>query len=315
MEEHETAASRGRVVVFGEVLFDVFPGGEEVLGGAPFNVAWHLAGFGVDPLFVSRLGRDRRGEKVRAAMESWGMDPGGLQEDPDQPTGRVRIELEGGQPRFDILADQAWDRIDAEEARRAVEAGDGAVDLLYQGTLVERSEVSREALLALVSATGAPIFVDVNLRPPWWRRSRAQATLARARWVKLNEDELTQMGYPPAGERPEELTAAARRAQRRWELELLLVTRGEQGAVLLGDGGVHRRAPRPLADDLVDTVGAGDAFAAVMILGLLEDWPPATILDRGVDFAAEICRHRGATPRDRDLYRSRLRTWAQSPVG
>ena len=223
MEEHDTAASRGRVVVFGEVVFDVFPGEEEVLGGAPFNVAWHLTGFGVDSLFLSRVGCDRRGEEVRAAMESWGMDTAGLQEDPDKPTGRVRVELEDGQPRFDILADQAWDRIDAAEARRVVEAGDGAVDLLYQGTLIERSDVSREALLTLVSATGAPVFVDVNLRPPWWRRPRVLATLARARWVKLNEDELTQMGYPPAGERPEDLAAAARRAQRRWELELLLV--------------------------------------------------------------------------------------------
>jgi len=311
MEEHETAASRGRVVVFGEVLFDVFPGGEEILGGAPFNVAWHLAGFDVDPLFLSRVGRDRRGEEVRAAMETWGMDTAGLQEDPDQPTGRVNVELENGQPRFDILADQAWDRIDAAEARRAVEARDGDVDLLYQGTLIERSAVSREALLALVSATGAPVFVDVNLRPPWWRRSRALTTLARARWVKLNQDELVQVGYRPAGARPEDLAAAARRAQRRWELELLLVTRGEQGAVLLDDDGIHRRAPRRLGDDLVDTVGAGDAFAAVMILGLLEGWAPTEILDRGVDFAAEICRHRGATPRDRGLYRDRLRTWAE----
>ena len=307
---HDTDSSHGRVIVFGEVLFDVFPDGEEVLGGAPFNVAWHLAGFGLDPLFISRIGRDDPGKRVREAMEGWGMDVSGLQEDPDRATGLVEVHLEEGQPTFEILPDRAWDRIDAGAVRGAVDRLARAPFLLYQGTLVERSEGSREALASLLEAAGAPVFLDVNLRPPWWELSRVVASVARARWVKLNEDELEQVQKRPVGERPEDLSEAARGLQRRWDLDLLLVTRGEQGALLLTPSELHRRSPRPLGEDLVDTVGAGDAFAAVMILGLLEGWEPDVILERGVSFAAEICRRRGATPQGRELYQDRLEHWS-----
>jgi fructokinase len=228
--EHATSSFRGRVVVFGEVLFDVFPDGEDVLGGAPFNVAWHLAGFGVDPLFLSRIGRDRHGRRVREAMERWGLEATGIQEDPDHATGRVTVELEDGQPTFEILEDRAWDHVDAAEACRAVgELPEGA-SLLYQGTLIERSPGSRKTLASLLDATGAPVFLDVNLRPPWWERPRVVEALARARWVKLNEDELAQVQEGPVGRWPEDLADAARRVRRRWDLDLLVFTRAERGA-------------------------------------------------------------------------------------
>lgn len=293
----------GRVVVFGEVLFDVFPTGEEVLGGAPFNVAWHLAGWGLNPLFVSRVGRDAQGGKVREAMERWGMDPAGLQEDPERGTGRVEVSFRGSQPRFEILPDRAWDHIDAAEACRALEALSGPPALLVQGTLAERSESSRKALAVLTEATGAPVFLDLNLRSPWWRSTQVEEALGRARWVQLNHIELGSVHEGAVGDRPEDLAEAARRLQRRWDLDLLVVTRGERGALLVDPSELHRCAPRPLGEELVDTVGAGDAFAAVAILGLLRGWSSGTILQRGIGFATEICRHRGATPEESALYR------------
>ena len=69
---------RNRPIIFGEVLFDCFPDGSRVLGGAPFNVAWHLQAFGAEPLFVSRVGNDPMGRKIRDAMLQWGMDTSGL---------------------------------------------------------------------------------------------------------------------------------------------------------------------------------------------------------------------------------------------
>ena len=103
------------LVIFGEVLFDCFDD-EAVLGGAPFNVAWNLRGFGLDPVLISRVGADGRGEAVRTTMGSWGLDARGLQTDTGRPTGMVTITLEGGEPTFAILPDQAYDRIDAGEA-------------------------------------------------------------------------------------------------------------------------------------------------------------------------------------------------------
>ena len=125
--------SQGRPVVFGEVLFDTFPDGAAVLGGAPFNVAWHLQGFGLDPLFISRIGDDEPGTRVLDTMRAWGMDIRGLQVDDDHPTGKVQVSLDHGQPSFSILADQAYDFIELEAAVGA--ATRAAPALLYHGSL------------------------------------------------------------------------------------------------------------------------------------------------------------------------------------
>ena len=92
-----------RLCIFGEVLYDHFPDGQRVLGGAPFNVAWHLQAFGEAPLLLSRVGADPEGESVRRAMRDWGMDDAGLGTDPERPTGRVSVVFEGGEPRYDIV--------------------------------------------------------------------------------------------------------------------------------------------------------------------------------------------------------------------
>ena len=104
---------RGRPCIFGEVLFDHFPDGTRVLGGAPFNVAWHLQAFGRRPRFISRVGRDPEGEAVREAMRTWGMDTTGLQTDPRQPTGRVSVLFDDGEPSYDIVHPCAYDAIEA----------------------------------------------------------------------------------------------------------------------------------------------------------------------------------------------------------
>jgi fructokinase len=111
----------GRPVVFGKVLFDRFPDDTAVLGGTPFNVAWHLQGLGHDPLFLSRVGRDGPGRQVGQAMRHWGMDTTGLQTDADYPTGAVELAFEAGQPSFDILPDQAYDHFDGAAPRELLQ--------------------------------------------------------------------------------------------------------------------------------------------------------------------------------------------------
>ena len=97
----------GRPLLFGEVLHDCFPDGSRVLGGAPFNVACHLRALGLDPDLVSRVGDDAAGREVLAAMRERTLDRAGIQIDHARPTGRVAVRIDAGEPRFDILADQA----------------------------------------------------------------------------------------------------------------------------------------------------------------------------------------------------------------
>jgi fructokinase len=288
-----------RPVIFGEVLFDVFPDGTEVLGGAPFNVAWHLQAFGRKPLFVSRVGNDALGRAIRAAMQDWEMETAGLQMDSTYPTGLVKISLAGGEPTFDILPERAYDRIDA-ESLPPMEAG----ALLYHGSLALRGETSRAAFERIRERHAPRRFVDVNLRRPWWEAGQVLDLLEGAAWAKINGDELAAL-VPEAGEPMEQ----AGRLQERFGLETLYVTEGAAGAFARTPDGDFPRVHPAAEVQVVDAVGAGDAFASVLILGILSGWPLQQTLNRAQDFASAIVGRRGATVRDPGLYRAFRQVW------
>jgi fructokinase len=300
-----TSAAWARPVIFGEVLFDHFPDGQRVLGGAPFNVAWHLQGFGLKPLLISRIGHDDSGAELLARMEQWGMDLRGVQQDETHPTGRVEVRMHAGGHDFDILPDQAYDYIQSEPALQLLEGNDHS--LFYMGSLACRGAVSRASLDSLLRKLRLPIFVDINLRTPWWNLARVEGSLARARWAKLNEDELQEL----VGRRlatDEERQAQAEILRTRFDLELVILTLGANGADYISAGNRLHGDPVPAAE-LVDTVGAGDAFSAVTLLGLSHGWPQATILARSLAFASRICAQRGASAADAQLYQGLRREW------
>ncbi len=289
----------GCPVVFGEVLFDHFPDGQAVLGGAPFNVAWHLNAFGARPVLISRVGNDALGRRIREAMQSWGMDTAGLQLDSSHPTGTVEVTLDNDEPHYDIVERRAWDFIDADKLPPIKDAA-----LLYHGSLALRNPVSCKALDTLHDRLAVPVFVDVNLRAPWWTREQVERYIDGACWVKLNEDELDLLAPPGV-----DLEQRAATLQQACGLELLITTRGAAGALAHTRSGRRLQIEPPPADKLVDTVGAGDAFAAVIILGLLHDWVLESTLQRAQAFASAIVGIRGATPGQREFYTPFMQRW------
>jgi fructokinase len=298
-------ANERRPVIFGEVLFDVFEDGREILGGAPFNVAWHLRGFGLAPLLISRIGEDRRGAAVLTAMKRWGLDTRGIQIDPERPTGLVRAVIRDGHPSFDIQPEQTYDFIDGEEAVAAV--ADQNPALLYHGTLALRHSVSLGALQGVRSRFQSDVLFDVNLRAPWWKLGEAVSHLDQATWVKMNEDELAV--FAGTVQEGADMATAARELVGRHGLTALIVTLGERGARWYDRAGHVETADAAPVAELVDTVGAGDAFTAVVILGLLQGWIASDLLRRATNFAAEICRRQGATAPEPTLYESVQRGW------
>ena len=286
-------------LVFGEALFDCFPDGTEILGGAPFNVAWHLAAFGLKPVFLSRVGDDGLGERIDAAMCEQGMTTLGLQHDPAHPTGTVQVSLEDGEPSYEIVADRAYDHIDAALLPPLPEQA-----LLYHGSLALRHKDSADALRVLRGRWDPAIFLDVNLRDPWWNKARLAELLEAATWVKLNAEELELLS--PDGGNAE---VQARHLLERYGLEAVFATLGAKGALALAaDGALSQVEP---ASDIrvVDAVGAGDGFASVLILGLMRRWPLQQTLDRAQSFASAIVGQRGATVRDPMFYRPFLSDW------
>ena len=286
-----------RPIMFGEVLFDLFPDGSVVLGGAPFNVAWHLQAFGLNPLLISRVGSDALGRQIRTAMNEWGMDCSGLQLDSAHKTGIVDITFTAGEPSFDIANHRAFDFID----RYALPPlrTDG---LLYHGTLALRNPVSRDTLLELRQHSLGCAFVDVNLRPPWWNRELVLEQLAGACVIKLNHAELEQLMPGPTG-----LEARAATLLREMGAQQLVVTSGKEGASLYqADGSVRQVTPEP-ASSLVDTVGA--AFSAILLLGQIRGWDLEASLERAQSFASAIVGMRGAIVRNTGFYRQFIDRW------
>ncbi len=298
-----------RPLVVGETLFDEMPDGSRVLGGAPFNVAWNLQAFGLRPLLITRVGDDPAGDEAVEAMAGWGMDTAGVQRDPARPTGRVTVDLAGGEPRYHILGDQAYDFLDRDRALAAAAAVEASV--LYHGTLIQRQPLSSGTVGALRAHSKAPVFVDVNLRDPWWKPAQVQAAVRRATWVKLNESELVRLtGLTPASTADERAAAAADfRAVN--GLRAVIMTLGADGA-FIDDGGLTHVAAPPEGIRVVDTVGAGDAFAAVALLGISRRWQTVDLLARALEFASAVCAVRGATTTDRRLYSALLDSWRGS---
>ena len=289
---------RPHICVFGEALFDHFPDGTRVLGGAPFNVAWHLQAFGQAPYFVSRVGSDPEGDTIRTAMRKWGMDTGGLQADPTYPTGRVEVTIVDDEPTYDIVHPCAYDAIE-------VLASQPGCELLYHGSLGLRDTASRQALKQLKAQQPGIVFVDVNLRPPWWQKQQLLELVHTADWVKLNTDELAQIqGSHQPGQ------AGAIDFLTEHGLQGLLLTHGAQGAELFTAAGEHFKVQPGSDNPVIDTVGAGDAFASVMILGLVKGWPMPLTLQRAQDFASAIVGNRGATASDPAFYQSFVKQWS-----
>lgn len=296
----------GRPIIFGEVLFDQFDDGTQALGGAPFNVAFHLTGFGLEPILVTRIGKDELGAKVRSTMQEWQMDCSGLQVDPRHPTGTVNVSLQSGQPSYTILANQAYDFIDATEIYRELKST--PISLLYNGTLALRNQVSQAALRDLRAWCQAPVFVDLNLRSPWWDADSLSLTLNAARWAKINEEEcLTISGR--SAMTPTQLEQAALSVREQFGLDLLVITLGEKGSYFVTPHGNTFESAKRIT--LVDAVGAGDAFSSVVILGLIRGWPLNIVQARATDFAATVCGYKGAVTHVRSVYATFLGRWAE----
>ena len=288
-----------QIAIFGEALIDQFPDGHQVLGGAPFNVAWHLQAFGQSPSFISRVGRDAVGDSIRQAMSDWGMNVENVQTDADYPSGTVKVTIDQDEPRYDILADQAYDYIDAQQMNPAA-----AYSVLYHGTLALRNATSAQALHELTARLTGKIFVDVNLRAPWWRKDSVNQWLSKADWVKLNQDELMQL-TPPHNT----MQDAMRSLQALHDLDVLIVTCGSLGATALNRAGEFFEVAPAGQVSVVDTVGAGDAFSAVLLLGMRQGWPLALTMERAQAFASALVGRRGATVQDLSFYQAFIRDW------
>jgi fructokinase len=297
------------IVGIGELLWDIYPDGRKVAGGAPFNFAFHCHQLGHPGVIVSRVGDDDLGRELRERVRELGLSDEYIQVDRKLHTGTVRVSVDkAGQPTYRIAENVAWDHVvwtkELAELIRSAAA-------LCHGSLALRTKVSRETILKAANLksyrganTGLVVF-DVNIREQRERRNLQpfyEEALRRAHWVKMNEDEdglveewIDNMMDDDPWPRTTEGMFQYLKHSTRMEDRLWIVTRGEDGAELITETSRETvRAPRA---KVVDTVGAGDAFTAAMVCLHLEGRPLRECARFANHYAALVCEQPGGTPR------------------
>ncbi len=283
-----------RILSIGEVLWDLLPDGAR-FGGAAANFSCHAAILGGDVSIVSAVGDDDSGNDALKILQSFGIEISLMQRIKDAPTGSVDVLVDSaGKPTFEIHAGSAWDYI---SWTNELEARIANVDAIHFGTLGQRSEISRTTirkLLSVAKAHGILRVLDVNLRKPFYDAELIRESIAWANVLKLSDDELIEVAE--AFDIPSCLTTTEtlRAIREKYRLDLVVLTRGAEGALVVSHQGTIDQSGIPTK--VVDTVGAGDCFIAAFLLGLLRGEPHQDILRIACDKASAVCAHSGAVP-------------------
>lgn len=285
-----------RITSFGEILFDVYPNGRK-LGGAPFNFIYHIKKLTGKGNFISRIGNDLFGDEIFWFMRSNYMLTRFIQIDNDHPTGAAFANLDENKiPHWKIASNRAYDFIEMKESLSNLIENN--TDCLYFGTLIQRSEISRNTLKSLMSFSKKH-FCDLNIRQKFYTKEIIEECLRAADILKLNDEELNLLNKLFINQNGDEISIAKVIAER-FEIGYVCITQGEHGAILYSDGKSDYQKAE--AKNVVDTVGAGDAYAAILCLGCLYEWDISRINKLAVNFASDIVGIEGALPQSDDFY-------------
>ncbi len=287
----EVRPTSPRIIGLGEVLWDLFPNSRQP-GGATSNVAFHATQLGCSGAVASRVGNDDLGRELREYLAAHGLETSLIQNDDEAPTGTVTVEMIDDGHRFVIHEAVAWDRLawmpSLQDAIRSADA-------ICFGTLGQRSPLARETIQQCLweASDDCLIVFDVNLRQHFYDRMLIERSLQSAKIVKLNADEITLLAdllQLPS----EDLASFANRLRDSFGVEFVCITRGEHGCWIGSETECVDVAGLPV--QVVDTVGAGDAFTAALIVSRLRGWPLRASAEFANQVGALVASHRGAMP-------------------
>ncbi len=296
------------ILCLGEILWDLLPAGK-ILGGAPANVARMLNALNGNPLICSRVGNDPLGREILDQLRSENLSTKAIQIDNLHPTSVAGIELKQGIPTFQIFPEIAWDYLEWSETMENVLA---SVQAICFGTLSQRHSDSRRVIQkALQSVSRTTLrFLDLNLRKPDDSIEVIDESLRFANALKLNESELAELQqiYGLTGSQRDQLDNLIKS----YHFSMVGLTRGAEGSLLYHQGDWHEFkgyedlfSPIDFAGDKLtshgenegDTIGAGDAFTAAMILGWCYQLDVQEIHTRAELIARYACTQSGAVAR------------------
>lgn len=285
-----------RVTAIGEILFDIYPDSKN-LGGAPINFLYHIHKFTGNGNIISRVGYDVLGKKILNFLHNSGINTSYIQVDHLHPTGVTTVTLDKNKaPCFNIDEDRAYDYIAiSDEINQLV---DEETDCLYFGSLAQRYETSKSTIHNLL-VRGLKYFCDLNIRQNFYNEDTIKKSLKAANVLKLNLEELKLINDLLLGEKFD-IDTHAERIMEKFDIELIAVTKGAEGSILFSNE--EKDECRISSSSVVDTLGAGDAFASITCLGYIMNWNLAKINSLANEFANHICQIKGALPEKDDIY-------------
>jgi len=287
------------ILVIGEILFDVFEN-EKRLGGAPFNFAYHLKNLGFPVRYISRIGNDTQGKEILNILQRHDFNINDIQMDKKHDTGTVTVRLSSsGNPTFHINTDVAYDYIEflPDEHSRLIDTA----DFIYFGTLVQRSKQGFANLQRFLKnrRPDSMCFYDINLRPDSFSDKVIFSSFDHADILKLNTHELDTCRRIFRFSKDNNAFISFLMDQ--YAFKIIAITMGDKGSGLYTkEGHFHTKTNRVPA--IIDTVGAGDAYSAILAAGIIKGWDPARMLSMASMFASQICEIRGAVPESREFY-------------
>lgn len=258
-------------------------------GGAPMNVAIHLKNFGMNPAFISRVGDDDLGIELMNYLKDQSFNIRFIQTGKTHLTGIVKVNLtDKTEVTYKIVQPVAWDYIQlTSENQQVVKQS----DVFVYGTLSVRSQQSRDTLFELLKTANLKVF-DVNIRPPHLERETTEYLLQQADIVKVNEHELALVcdwfGIQP------DVETQMKFLYERFNLKLVCVTLGAEGAVVLSEEGFHMQAGYEV--QVEDTIGSGDSFLAMFLKEYTSGSSIPSALKKACAVGALVASHSGATP-------------------
>lgn len=275
------------VIGIGEYLWDMLPTGKKA-GGAPVNFAYHASQHGTEGWAISAVGKDELGDELLgvAGAHNINMEVSRV----DYPTGTVQVTLCNGQPNYEICEGVAWDCIPLTEDSLNLAKRAKAVSF---GTLAQRHEVSRATTRSLVQAApeDALKVYDINLRQHFWSKELIESLLEMANVFKINDEELETL-KPLFSLEQMDTDQVCRYFLEKFSLKMLVLTAGDKfSSIYYGNEKSTIETPRV---EVVDTVGAGDAFSGSLIGSLLTGMSITEAHKVAVETAAYVCTQAGA---------------------
>lgn len=287
-------SATGKVIVgLGELLWDLLPAGKQ-LGGAPANFAYHASMLGNTGITASRVGADALGKEAIDYLTQLQLSTEYIQVDPTATTGTVAVQLsQSGEPSYTITTDVAWDFLEWTTAWQELANKTNAVCF---GSLAQRSPQSRETIRQFLQNTRANALrvFDVNLRQSFYSPDLLAESFRLAHIAKLNEGELREIGNQSGVEATTD-REIARRLLLDFDLQLLCVTRGDHGSLLVTESETIEHEGYKV--EVCDTIGSGDAFTATLIHYYLNGSSLREISDNANRVGAWVASQPGATPR------------------